>query len=70
MRQKADSHNLKGMEYRGIEYTVVKGVERGVWRWTASIATLLIMGQAASRPSAVAAVERAINKALEPTKAV
>jgi hypothetical protein len=70
MRQKADSHNLKGMEYRGIEYTVVKGVERGVWRWTASIATLLIMGQAASRPSAVAAVERAINKALGPTKAV
>ena len=68
MGQKADSPNLKGMEYRGIEYTVTKGVDRGVWKWSASVANLLIMGQAASRPSAVAAVERAMNKALGPTK--
>jgi len=37
------------MEYRGVEYTVVQGVERGVWKWTASVTNLLIMGK--SRPS-------------------
>jgi hypothetical protein len=68
MGKQLDSHNQKGMEYRGVEYTVVQGVGRGVWKWSASVANLLIMGQAASRPSAVAAVERAINKALAPTK--
>jgi hypothetical protein len=25
------------MEYRGIEYTVVQGIERGVWKWSASV---------------------------------
>jgi hypothetical protein len=56
------------MEYRGIEYTLVKGIKPGVWKWTTSAANLLIMGKAPSRPAAVAAVERAINKALTPTK--
>jgi hypothetical protein len=52
------------MEYRGIEYTLVQGIKPGVWKWTTSAANLLIMGKAPSRPAAVAAVERAINKAL------
>jgi hypothetical protein len=26
------------MEYRGIEYTFVQGIERGVWKWSASVA--------------------------------
>jgi hypothetical protein len=56
------------MEHRGVEYSVVQGVERGVWKWPASVADMLIMGQAPTRSAAVAAVERAINKALAPTK--
>src|ERR1700684_447648 len=52
------------MKYRGIEYTVVQGIERGVWPWSASVTNLLIMGNAPNRPAAVAAAERAINKAL------
>ena len=68
MGKKHDSNNLESMEYRGIEYTLVQGVKPGVWKWTTSAANLLIMGKAPSRPAAVAAVERAINKALTPTK--
>jgi hypothetical protein len=67
--KKHDSNNLESMEYRGIEYTLVQGIKPGVWEWTASAANLLIMGKAPSRPAAVAAVERAINQALTPTKA-
>jgi hypothetical protein len=51
------------MEYRGVEYTVVQGVERGVWKWTASVTNLLIMGKAPTKSAAMAAVERAIDKA-------
>jgi hypothetical protein len=47
------------MEHRGVEYSVVQGVERGVWKWSASVADMLIMGQAPTRSAAVAAVERA-----------
>jgi hypothetical protein len=63
-----DSDSLEGMEHRGVEYSVVQGVERGVWKWSASVADMLIMGQASTKPAAVAAAERAINKALAPTK--
>jgi hypothetical protein len=34
------------MKYRGIEYTVVQGIDRGVWPWLASVTNLLIMGNA------------------------
>jgi hypothetical protein len=35
------------MRYRDIEYTVVQGIERGVWKWTASVAVVVVMGQVA-----------------------
>jgi hypothetical protein len=56
------------MEYRGIEYSVVQGIERAVWKWTASVADVLIMGQASTKSAAAAAAERAINKALAPPR--
>ena len=56
------------MEYRGIEYTVVQGIERGVWKWSASVAGAVIMGQAATKSEAVAAAEKAIDRALAPKK--
>ena len=58
--------NLKRMEYRGVEYTVVQGIKRGVWKWSASVADVLIMGQASTKSAAAAAAERAIDKALAP----
>ena len=64
MGQKPDSDNLEGMEYRGIDYRVVQGIERGVWTWSASVAGVVIMGQAAIKSEAVAAAEKAIDRAL------
>jgi len=52
------------MEYRGVEYTVVQGIERGDWKWSASVAGVVIMGQAAIKSEAVAAAEKAIDRAL------
>jgi hypothetical protein len=52
------------MEHRGIEYTVVQGIERGVWKWSASVADVVIMGHAPSRSAAVATAKKAINRAL------
>ena len=52
------------MKYRDIEYTVVQGIERGVWKWSASVAGVVIMGQAAIKSEAVTAAEKAIDRAL------
>ena len=52
------------MRYRDIEYTVVQGIERRVWKWSASVACVMIMGQAATKSDAVAAAEKAIDRAL------
>jgi predicted Zn-dependent protease len=52
------------MEYRGIEYTVVQGVERRVWKWSAFAAGAQISGQESVRSAAVAAAESAIDLAL------
>ena len=50
------------MKYRDIEYTVVQGIERGVWKWTASVAGVVINGQAAIKSEAVTAAEKAIDR--------
>jgi hypothetical protein len=52
------------MEHRGIEYSVVQGIARGVWKWSASVADVVIMGQAHSKSEAVVAAEKAIDRAL------
>jgi hypothetical protein len=52
------------MKYRDIEYSVVQGIERGVWKWTASVAGVVIRGQAAIKSQAVIAAEKAIDRAL------
>jgi hypothetical protein len=52
------------MKYRDIEYTVLQGIERGVWKWSASVGGVVITGQAAIKSKAVAAAEKAIDRAL------
>jgi hypothetical protein len=52
------------MEYRNIEYAVVQGIERGVWKWSASVAGVVVTGQAHSKSAAVAEAEKAIDRAL------
>jgi hypothetical protein len=52
------------MKYRDIEYTVVQGIERGVWKWSASVTGVVIKGNAAIKSEAVVAAEKAIDRAL------
>jgi hypothetical protein len=54
------------MKYRGVEYAVVQGIERGVWKWSASVEGRVIMGSEQTRPAAVIAAEKAIDRALAP----
>jgi hypothetical protein len=56
------------MEYRDIEYAVVQGIERGVWKWSASVAGVVIMGNEQTRSAAAAAAEKAIDRALAQKK--
>jgi hypothetical protein len=52
------------MEYRDTEYTVVQGIERHLWKWSASVADVVITGQAHSKSAAVAEAEKAIDREL------
>jgi hypothetical protein len=57
------------MKYRDIEYTVVQGLGRHLWKWSASVAGVVIMGQAAIKSEAVIGAEKAIDRALAAKKA-
>jgi len=52
------------MEYRGTEYTVVQGIERGVWKWSTAVSGVVLIGQEETRSAAVLAAEKAIDRAL------
>ena len=56
------------MRYRGIEYSLVQGLGRHLWKWSASVADVVITGQAATKSEAVREAERAIDRALAPKK--
>ncbi len=48
------------MRYRDIEYTVVQGIKRGLWKWSTSVAGTVVSGKEPSKAAAVVAVEKAI----------
>ena len=52
------------MKYRDIEYAVVQGVGRHMWKWSASVGDVVITGQAYSKLAAVVEAEKAIDRAL------
>jgi hypothetical protein len=52
------------MEYRGFEYTVVQGIERGVWKWSAAVGCVIVAGNEQTRLAAVTAAEKAIDRAI------
>jgi hypothetical protein len=60
------------MEYRGIEYTIVQGIDRRrLWKWSAFVAGARVFGQEFVRSAAVAAAESAIDRALaDPRKPI
>jgi hypothetical protein len=51
---------LSAMRYRDIEYTVVQGIERQLWKWEVPFEAVLLKGHAATKSEAVAEAERAI----------
>jgi hypothetical protein len=52
------------MEYRDVRYTVVQGIERGVWKWSVSVEGMIVAGQEQTRAEAIAAAEKAIDRAI------
>lgn len=56
------------MKYRGVEYTVVQGIGRHLWKWGIALDGKAVTGQAATKAEAVAEAERAIDRALAPKR--
>jgi hypothetical protein len=56
------------MRYRDIEYSLVQGLGRHLWKWSASVADVVITGQAITKSEAIKEAERAIDRALAPKK--
>src|SRR5258708_19918447 len=52
------------MRYRDIEYTIVQGIKRDVWKWSTSVAGTEVSGREPSKAAAMVAVEKAIDRAL------
>jgi hypothetical protein len=52
------------MIYKGIEFSVVQGIEPQIWKWSVSIGNNAKIGQAKSKPDAVIAAWRTIDKTL------
>ena len=52
------------MRYRGVEYTVVQGIERGIWKWSVFIKGTIVTDNEHTRAAAVTAAEEAIDRAL------
>jgi hypothetical protein len=58
-----------GMEYRGVEYSIVQGVERRTWRWTVSPgANETKSGLASSKRDAATKAENVIDRTFWPNK--
>jgi hypothetical protein len=56
------------LKHRGVEYTIVQGLGRQLWKWTVAIGDVTLRGQAAIKSEAIADAERAIDRALAPKK--
>ena len=52
------------LKYRDVEYTVVQGIERQLWKWGFALEGKAVIGQAATKAGAVAEAERAIDRIL------
>ena len=56
------------MKHRDVEFTVLQGLSRQLWKWSTSLNGIAIQGQAATKAEAIAEAERAIDRALTPKK--
>ena len=53
------------MLYRGIEYSVVQGIERHLWKWAATVSGAKISGYGRTRDEAIANAKKS-HRALSP----
>ena len=53
------------MEHRGVEYRIIQGIERGVWKWSVEMAARKRSGISDSRGAAVIAAKHTIDNALD-----
>jgi hypothetical protein len=57
------------MRHRDIEYSVVQGIGRHVWKWSVSFdANHQVAGQTMTKAEAISKAERAIDRALAARK--
>ena len=59
------THKGVPMRYRGIEYSVVQGIERHLWKWAATVAGTKISGQGSTRDEAIEKAKKAIARAIQ-----
>ena len=52
------------MEYQGLQYNVIQGIERGSWKWSVSVDGMMLRGETETKWAAVTAAQKAIDKAL------
>jgi hypothetical protein len=65
----AGARSEVSMKHRDIEYTLVQGIGRHVWKWSVAFdADHSASGQAMTKAEAVSEAERAIDRALDPRK--
>ena len=53
------------MLYRGIEFSVVQGIERHLWKWAATVSGTKISGYGSTRDEAIDNAEKAIERAIQ-----
>jgi hypothetical protein len=57
------------MKHRDIEYSVVQGIGRHIWKWSVTFdADHQAAGQATTKAEAISKAEQAIDRALVPKK--
>jgi hypothetical protein len=57
------------MKYRGFEYTIIQGYERGTWRWSVTLKDgQTKAGNVRGKPEAQNKVQRVIDNAIKPRK--
>jgi hypothetical protein len=56
------------MKHRNVEFSVVQGLGRQLWKWGFALNGRAVTGQAATKAEAVSEAERAIDRALTSKK--
>ena len=56
------------MEHRGVEYLIMQGIQRGLWKWSVETETGIRSGTSESKDAAMNAARRVIDNALNPKK--